>query len=126
MDKPSFQPSILWQWGDVRCHSYVTDGRIQFLNDCTHDLAGQTVDLPEYLKNLEVESPNGKEEAMPEIFNEGDQVVLKPENLLGVQANVVMNTPQGVVCVITSDDHPSGHSARGTLVLLTADELKKK
>lgn len=30
------------------CHSYVTDGRIKFLNDCTHALAGQTVDLPEY------------------------------------------------------------------------------
>lgn len=30
------------------CHSFVTDGRIQFLGDCTHDLAGQTVDLPEW------------------------------------------------------------------------------
>lgn len=30
------------------CHSYVTDGKIQFLNDCTHELAGQTVDLPEW------------------------------------------------------------------------------
>lgn len=29
------------------CHSFVTDGRIQFLGDCTHKLAGQTVDLPE-------------------------------------------------------------------------------
>lgn len=29
------------------CHSFVTDGRIRFLGDCTHDLAGQTVDLPE-------------------------------------------------------------------------------
>jgi hypothetical protein len=29
-----------------RCHSYVTDGRIQFLGDCSHHLAGQTVDLP--------------------------------------------------------------------------------
>mgnify|MGYP000881591458 FL=1 len=28
------------------CHSFVTDGRIQFLADCTHSLAGQTVDLP--------------------------------------------------------------------------------
>lgn len=28
------------------CHSYVTDGRIQYLDDCTHALAGQTVDLP--------------------------------------------------------------------------------
>ena len=30
------------------CHSFVTNGRIQFLGDCTHDLAGQTVDLPEW------------------------------------------------------------------------------
>lgn len=29
------------------CHSYVRDGRIQFLGDCTHALAGQTVDLTE-------------------------------------------------------------------------------
>lgn len=28
------------------CHSFVTDGRIQFLSDCNHSLAGQTVDLP--------------------------------------------------------------------------------
>lgn len=32
------------------CHSFVTDGRIQFLSDCTHALAGQTVDLPEFPK----------------------------------------------------------------------------
>ncbi len=32
------------------CHSFVTDGRIQFLGDCTHALAGQTVDLPEWPK----------------------------------------------------------------------------
>lgn len=31
----------------VVCHSFVTDGRIQFLSDCTHALAGQTVDLPD-------------------------------------------------------------------------------
>lgn len=30
------------------CHSFVTDGRIQFLGDCTHHLAGQTVDLPDW------------------------------------------------------------------------------
>ena len=29
------------------CHSFVTDGKIQFLGDCTHKLVGQTVDLPE-------------------------------------------------------------------------------
>lgn len=27
------------------CHSFVTDGQIQFLGDCTHELAGQTVPL---------------------------------------------------------------------------------
>jgi len=28
------------------CHSFITDGRIQYLGDCTHALANQTVDLP--------------------------------------------------------------------------------
>jgi hypothetical protein len=30
------------------CHSFVTDGCIQFLGDCTHALAGKTVDLPNW------------------------------------------------------------------------------
>lgn len=30
------------------CHSFVTDGRIRFLTDSTHALAGQTVNLPEW------------------------------------------------------------------------------
>jgi len=30
------------------CHSFVKDGRIQFLPDCTHALAGKTVDLPDW------------------------------------------------------------------------------
>jgi Zn finger protein HypA/HybF involved in hydrogenase expression len=30
-----------------QCHSFIKDGRIQFLDDCTHGLAKQTVDLPE-------------------------------------------------------------------------------
>jgi hypothetical protein len=29
------------------CHSFVTNGKIQFLADCTHKLAGQTVELPD-------------------------------------------------------------------------------
>lgn len=48
--KPTFQPSIKVTYetpGATRiCHSFVTDGRIQFLTDSTHALAGQTVDLP--------------------------------------------------------------------------------
>jgi hypothetical protein len=68
-DAPTFTPSILvrghkytygpdgeWDgWAKDAdgkpipsvCHSFVTDGRIQFLGDCTHALAGQTVPLPE-------------------------------------------------------------------------------
>jgi hypothetical protein len=30
------------------CHSFVTDGRIHFLADCTHALAGHIVDLPDW------------------------------------------------------------------------------
>ncbi len=32
------------------CHSFVKDGKIEFLNDCTHHLAGQIVELPEWEK----------------------------------------------------------------------------
>jgi hypothetical protein len=43
--KPTFRPSMLIP--TPRCHSFVTDGRIQFLNDSMHKMAGQTLDLPE-------------------------------------------------------------------------------
>lgn len=63
LERPMFSPSVLVKFhgyphgidpdqGEVQkpgpqtCHSFVTDGRIQFLGDCTHSLAGQTVDLP--------------------------------------------------------------------------------
>ena len=49
-EKPTFTPSVLvrynWSDGERVCHSFVTDGQIQFLGDCTHALAGQTVDIP--------------------------------------------------------------------------------
>ena len=32
---------------DEVCHSLVSDGKIQFLGDCTHAMKGQTVDLPD-------------------------------------------------------------------------------
>ena len=53
LDSPTFTPSILvsWTYGPEKiknqCHSFVTDGKIRFLNDCTHNLKGQIVDLPE-------------------------------------------------------------------------------
>lgn len=50
MTKPTFSPSLLVNQHDpnTRCHSFVTDGRIQFLDDCWHSLCGQTVDLPDW------------------------------------------------------------------------------
>jgi len=42
----------------TRCHSFVVDGRIQFLQDSEHELAGQTVDLPD--PNPEVLFPPDK------------------------------------------------------------------
>lgn len=50
-DRPTFSPSILvrYPYADKMnvCHSFVRDGMIQYLPDCTHSLAGQTVELPE-------------------------------------------------------------------------------
>ncbi|NMW24036.1 ammonia monooxygenase [Rhodanobacter denitrificans] len=36
-----------WDWPCSICHSYVRDGRIEFLPDSTHALAGKTVELPD-------------------------------------------------------------------------------
>ena len=30
------------------CHSFVKDGKIQFLSDCTHSLVGKTVEIPDW------------------------------------------------------------------------------
>lgn len=72
-DRPTFSPSMIWKGqtypsggvcptdeedarlmaGEILemtplvCHSFVREGKIQFLTDCTHTMAGKTVDLPE-------------------------------------------------------------------------------
>lgn len=54
LEKPTVSPSIRVRWPEAGvekcCHSYVKDGYIQFLNDCTHGLADQTVELEAYDK----------------------------------------------------------------------------
>ncbi len=68
-ERPTFTPSVLvtghqiernsageWTGEWVRgadgkplplvCHSFVTDGQISFLNDCTHELCGKIVPIP--------------------------------------------------------------------------------
>jgi hypothetical protein len=73
VDKPTFQPSLNYRTGHycpgsppaeacwlckearednhpslcLVCHSFIRDGKIQFLGDCTHAFAGQTLELPE-------------------------------------------------------------------------------
>ena len=50
MDRPTFSPSLLVNKDnpEQRCHSFVTDGNIQYLDDCWHDLKGKQVELPEW------------------------------------------------------------------------------
>lgn len=50
MDKPTFTPSLLCfkDTPSRRCHCYVKDGQIQFLDDCHHALAGRTVEIPDW------------------------------------------------------------------------------
>ena len=52
-DSPSFWPSIFvnppgryHSDSAPSCHSFVRDGHIHFLGDCTHELVGRTVPLP--------------------------------------------------------------------------------
>ncbi|EHU3214712.1 anaerobic dehydrogenase [Acinetobacter baumannii] len=48
IEKPTFSPSLMVNAGESsQCHSFIRNGQIQFLSDCHHSLAGQTVDLPE-------------------------------------------------------------------------------
>ena len=49
IENPTFSPSMLVFGGnpECRCHSFVRDGKIEFLGDCFHNLKGQTIELPE-------------------------------------------------------------------------------
>lgn len=52
-EKPTVKPSILsrFPWGEdreiIQCHTFVNDGEVQFLLDCTHDKKGSTLPLLE-------------------------------------------------------------------------------
>lgn len=60
-EKPTFSPSIKVvypansktaeskdQYSEQICHFSVENGEIRFLEDCTHSLAGQTVQIPDW------------------------------------------------------------------------------
>lgn len=49
MDKPTFSPSLVADANSNSvCHSFIRDGKIEYLSDSHHVLAGQTVDLPSF------------------------------------------------------------------------------
>lgn len=65
LESPTFSPSLLLrgkvmptdeecdrisngekvELADLVCHSFITDGKIQYLGDCTHDFKNQTIEL---------------------------------------------------------------------------------
>ena len=47
-EKPTLKPSVLTSYPNrFICHSFINDGKVQFLSDCTHELVNQTLDLLE-------------------------------------------------------------------------------
>ena len=50
MQNPTFVPSLRVRHGKGQlCHLFMTDGKLNFLNDCTHELKGKTVDIPDLI-----------------------------------------------------------------------------
>jgi hypothetical protein len=50
LENPTLSPSVLVRFGPNGsnvCHSFIKNGMIEFLSDCTHDLKGKTVPLPD-------------------------------------------------------------------------------
>ncbi len=51
-ERPTFGGSVLVHGEPSiqrpRCHSHVTNGRIAYGSDCTHAMAGQEVELPDW------------------------------------------------------------------------------
>lgn len=58
IESPTFNPSLLIKTGKYAnslfidneglssiCHSFIKDGKIEFLSDCTHKLKSQTIEL---------------------------------------------------------------------------------
>jgi hypothetical protein len=50
-EKPTVSPSVLVQYdygkdkNEKRCHLFIKNGMIEYLNDCTHELKGKTVPM---------------------------------------------------------------------------------
>ena len=55
VEKPTVSPSIKVEYHgadkNTICHSFIRNGNIEYLSDCTHELAGKTVELPNIDEN---------------------------------------------------------------------------
>ena len=51
-NKPTISPSlkVSYPYNDEEhiCHSFIRDGIMQYLSDCTHHLAGKTIEIPDF------------------------------------------------------------------------------
>lgn len=54
LEAPTFTPSLMvnGSYPAGRCHSFIKDGKIEFLTDCHHELKGQTVEMPDWSDDL--------------------------------------------------------------------------
>lgn len=57
VDNPTFSPSVLVQGArgfnppvKFKCHSFIKEGKIQYLSDCSHEFAGKTVDMVDVME----------------------------------------------------------------------------
>lgn len=49
-EKPTFSPSMKVNYGNgLITHCFVKNGNIQYLSDCTHDMAGKTVQCVDFI-----------------------------------------------------------------------------
>jgi hypothetical protein len=123
LDKPTLQPSLLCDSPGMRCHSYMTDGKIKFCTD-SYKFPGQEFEVPDWDQQPKESKPMAEKKE----FKPGDPVKLLAGHVAAIAAVVVMvmgRSPDAeIVCRISSSEHPSGHSQLGTLVMFPVDQLE--
>jgi hypothetical protein len=62
LDNPTVSPSLVQNFTPGKmCHSFIRDGKIQYLGDCWHHLKGQTIELPDVEQKIEERKRKAKE-----------------------------------------------------------------
>ena len=57
LERPTIQPSLLRMDNkrETLCHFFIREGKIRFLEDSKHELAGKEVDLPDFIGGVNFE-----------------------------------------------------------------------